>query len=180
MTILSSAPDLITRNLKIFYKAMAKEKIVGGELEIVCQSFKNPIYQKEWAGFVISMYDSEPIPNPISVSDILSFNSNGFKPALIPRNGLTITPTIFKIAEFSIWVFSVTTFPIPLETECYAKITIPADLAFEYTTIKGTQMFLTQSQDDIVDGVDQVSNPDGTKTVKFRACYRANTVGPSP
>lgn len=179
MVIQSSTPDLINRNLMIRYKAMKPEKIKGGELTIVCQSFKNPIYEGYWPGFRISLYDSEPIPNPISSSEMLSFDSNGFKPAIIPKNGITITPTIFKIAEYSIWVISLTNFPIPLERECYAKITIPADLAFENTMIRGSQMFMSQSTD-IIEGVEQVDNPDGSKTIKFRACYRDNTVGPSP
>ena len=91
-----------------------------------------------WYGFIISVYDSEPIPNTISYSEMLAFDATKMQPAIIPKNGLTVTPTIFKIAEYSIWVFSIK-IPIPLETECYAKLTIPADLSYQNTLLKGQQ-----------------------------------------
>ena len=69
-----------------------------GELIIVCQGFRNPIYQKEWPGFVISVYDSDPFYNLISTSEILSFDATTFEPAIITRNDLTIIPSNFEIA----------------------------------------------------------------------------------
>ena len=44
MEIESSTPDLINQTLMIRYKNMKADKIKEGELTIVCQSFKNPIY----------------------------------------------------------------------------------------------------------------------------------------
>ena len=179
MEITSSEPGLINRNLMIAYKNMKPDKIKGGELTIVCQGFKNPIYQKKWPGFVISVYDSERIPNVISTTDFLSFDATTFEPAIIPRNGLTITPTIFKIAESSMWVLSISNFPIPLETQCYVKLTVPADLAVTLTTVEGSQMF-SPTSGNIVQGIDKVDNADGSTTIKFQSCFRDRSVGPSP
>lgn len=111
---------------------MLPEKISGGaEISIICQGFKNPIYQGLWEGFTITIVDSEPSENAISNSGLLSFDAIGMEPALIPLNGLTIAPTVFKIGTYSTWLFSLTDFPIPLETKCYVKLYIPPDLAFD-------------------------------------------------
>ena len=180
MEITSSIPDLINKSIMIRYKNMKPEKIAGAQLTITCQSFKNPIYQKKWYGFRISIYDSEPIPNPISSSESIAFDATGMEPAIIPRNGLTVTPTIFKIAEYSIWVFSLK-MPIPLETECYIRLTIPSDLTYQNTMMKGQQMMAPMSSDIIDNNTVKVETaPDGSKILSWRACFRETTVGPSP
>ena len=125
------------------------------------------------------MFDNEPVPNTIVYSSFVAFDSRGFTPAKISSTGLTITPTIFKIAEYSIWVFSLTGLPIPLETECYVEIFIPADLRFDNTIISGSEMFAPVSGN-VVDGVDEIANDDGSVTVRFEACYKERSVGPSP
>ena len=125
-----------------------------------------------------SEFDSETIPRRIEVSDILSFDSNGFLPASIPQGGVSIAPSIFKIAEYSIWVISLTQFPIPLETECYIKIKIPADLGFLNVAFTGGEMMLPNSGE-TVESVKQTVDATGT-TVYFQGCYRDTTVGPSP
>ena len=92
------------------------------------------------------------------------------KPATISSNGLTVAPTIFKIAEYSIWVFSLTGFPIPLETECYIKIYIPPDLGFENTVIEGSQM-MAPKNGSTIENVKMVTEADGGKSIMFQACY---------
>ena len=59
------------------------------------------------------------------------------KPAPVPPFGLTLSPSIFKIAEFSVWVLSITELALPLETQCYVSIYIPGDLKFENVKFTG-------------------------------------------
>ena len=179
MEITSSIPNLIFGSLMLTYKNMKPEFISGAEITIECQGFKNPIFEKKWSGFRISLFDSELIPNTISMSASIEFDAFGMTPSVIPINGLTIIPSIFKIAEYSVWVFSLTVFPIPLEQKCYVKIYIPADLAYKNTVIKGTQMMAPNSGD-IITPTKILTEADGGTTIEFEACFRENSVGPSP
>ena len=77
------------------------------------------------------------------------------------------------------WVLSLLNFPIPLETECYVKLTVPADLAVTLTTVEGSGLFAPVSGY-IVQGIDKVDNADGSTTIKFESCFNDRSVGPSP
>ena len=137
MRIKSSTPDIIGSSLLIDYDNMKPEYIKGQEITITCWGFKNPIQAKKWYGFAISWFDSELIPNTIEGSEIEFIDASDFKPAEISPFGLTLAPSIFKINEYSIWVFSVTELPLPLEANCYISIYIPGDLAFQNVALKG-------------------------------------------
>ena len=103
------------------------------EIRIICQGFKNPIYRGQFAFFALNLFDNEPFPNFIASSVPFNFDSSNLEPAIIPSDAISITPTIFKIAEYSVWNFLLSDFPIPLEQECFVEIYIPPDLAFDET-----------------------------------------------
>jgi hypothetical protein len=68
----------------------------------------------------------------------VQLDASNFKPAIIPTQGFSISPTIFKIAESSIWTISISDFPIPLQKECYIRITVPKDLKYDNVNMFGT------------------------------------------
>jgi len=55
--LVSSRADLISQRLKIQYINMRAEYITGKTFTITCRGFRNPIYQDEWKGFMLTMYD---------------------------------------------------------------------------------------------------------------------------
>ena len=179
MDIIQSRPDIFGGTLRIQYENMPVEKRAGVKLTIVCPGFKNPIYQALWEGFRVTTFDSEPIPNQIDSTGDLKFDARNFKPAKIQSNGLTIEPDIFTIQEKSIWVFSLTNFPVPLETECYIKFVIPPDLEYQQTDIEGRQIFQPNDSQFVSNQIVTFDPVIGT-TVMFRACFKERTVGPSP
>ena len=71
----------------------------------------------------------------------MQLDATNFKPALIDSINLTIVPTIFKIGQFSIWIMSITDFPLPLEQGCWIRITIPKDLRYDNSNLNGWEIF---------------------------------------
>ena len=90
MEIYLSTPDIVSKTISISYRNMLPEKISGVEISITCQGFKNPIYQDQWGGFYISVFDSEEIRRRIEVTEDFAFNALGLQPSVIPPNYITI------------------------------------------------------------------------------------------
>ena len=90
MEIIDSRPDIVSKTLSINYKNMLPEKISGAEITITCQGFKNPIYQAEWSGFRLSVFDSEDIRRRIEVTEEFAFDATKLSPSVIPPNFITI------------------------------------------------------------------------------------------
>ena len=99
-------------------------------------------------------------------------------PAVIPTQGIQISPTIFKIAESSIWTLSIAEFPIPLQKECYIRLTIPPDLKHNHVALFGTGMFMGQTNTQISPEIQTDSR--SNRIIQFRACYQEFSLGPSP
>ena len=59
------------------------------------------------------------------------------------------------------------------------EIVIPADLHFENTIISGSDLFAPVSGN-VIDGVDEILNDDGSIVVRFEACYNEISLGSSP
>ena len=89
--LVTSRADLISQRLKISYINMKQEFITGRTFTIICRGFRNPIYQAQWKGFMLTMYDQEDPPNAIETTGRdLTFDSNGFLPAKISLQGMRI------------------------------------------------------------------------------------------
>jgi hypothetical protein len=87
--LVSSRADIISQRLSIKYTNMKTEYISGKEISIICRGFRNPIYQKQWPGFMLTLYDAEQPPNAIeSTGRDVFIDTNGFKPAQISSQGL--------------------------------------------------------------------------------------------
>jgi hypothetical protein len=110
-------------------------------LTITCSGFRNPIYQKIWKGFIISFFDNEGTEttsakfstgNLIEASSAdVALDTLNFTPATIFVENVALTPTIYKVNEFSVWTIALNgKFPIPLELGCYVELLIPKDLPF--------------------------------------------------
>jgi len=135
------------------YSDMKPEVREGGvPIRFVCRGFRNPIVPTEWPGFRITFYDSQfqdetnPSPNEIQTTDEqVTLNASNFEAAIIPSQGITISPTIFMIAESSVWTLSISDFPVPLQKECYVRLTVPPDLKHNNVVMFGTGMFSGQA-----------------------------------
>ena len=159
---------------------MEPDKFSGQELTIVCRGFKNPIYEKIWQGFFIIFFDSEPSRNPIEQSESVGFNAVGFTPAQVEANTVIIKPSIFRIASESIWKITVSVFPIPLELECFVRLTIPSDLYMVNVAIQGFGMFKPRSGTVIDEVQDRVDGTTKQTVVTFPSCQSAGALGVSP
>ena len=179
MDITGSTPDFVSKTLKIDYKNMLPDKISGSQISITCDGFKNPIYQGMWSGFTISVFDSEVNRRRIEVSEDVSFDATRLQAAPIAPYLVTIAPTIFTIGSYSIWVLSVTLFPIPLETGCFVEITVPVDLRFNNIEFSGYD-FMQPNSGVVVNQVTSFQNSAGDTVVRFQGCFSENTIGPSP
>jgi hypothetical protein len=79
----------------------------------------------------------------------VALDATNFDAALIPQQSIQISPSIFKIAESSIWTLSISDFPLPLQKECYIRITVPNDLQHNHVALFGTGMFSGQASTQI-------------------------------
>ena len=61
MKVTSSSADGFSQILTITYTDMPPTSLSGKEISITCQGFYNPIYQKLWGPFIVSIFDSNPL-----------------------------------------------------------------------------------------------------------------------
>ena len=164
---------------------MKQEKWNGNEeLFITCKYFKNPIRKEVLRGFRITMFDSEfkninnPSPNEIQMtSDDIGINSNFMTEALITHNGFSLSPSIFTVGQLFTWTMAISKFPMPLEKDCWLRLTIPADLSFSRGPMTGFGMFFGFASTDI----SFVTKASSAGTVlEWKGCEKEYALGPDP
>ena len=71
----------------------------------------------------------------------IGIDATNFKAALIAESNIVMTPKFPVVGSFSEWTLSISELPLPLQKQCYIKLTFQNDLRFKKESMLGTGLF---------------------------------------